>query len=131
MTRYEVNGWYKSVAPDSYEEGEDPYHGQDTGGDDHWYADTLPVLIDKLMDFAGTTDKGEVAIFREDDGTGRIDIQTMETADGFAPMPADLERWKQGTQPLFACYWIFVVERVTRETLTADQLKEGLPDIQD
>jgi hypothetical protein len=130
MKRYEVNGWLASYNVDDYEQGEQD-EGYSIGGEERWHADTLPALIEQIMAFAGTDDAEAVAIFEEEDGRGRIDIQTLEDIAydrHLTPTEADIEAWKRGEKKLYASYYIFIVERVERGQMTYDELCAALPD---
>jgi hypothetical protein len=130
VKRYEVNGWYASFAVDDYENGEQD-EGYSTDGGERWHADTLPDLVEQVMSFAGTDDMDAVAIFREDDGQGRIDIQRLEDENHDTPTEAEMTLWRAGKKKLWAAYYIFQVERVTRHILTADELRAALPQLQE
>lgn len=128
MERYEVSSWFASWNVDDYEKGEQLEGYENSGGADwHRHTDTLPDLIEQLMDFAGTTDPTAVNIFREDDGAGRIDIQTWEDENHMVPTPAQIEAWKRGEKKLYNGYYIFLVDHVKRDRVTADELVAGLP----
>ena len=115
--KYEVNGWMTNGEVDVYKEGCTPGSDITSTGSDRFEADTLEELIEALMGFAGTTDKG--AVLRDScDEEGRVDIQVMETAEGSTPFDHDISAWKEGRLRLWLVTYTFHVEEVERKTVS-------------
>lgn len=114
MTKYEINGWFKFAEQDDWEHGCDPETGYSVGGDDHWSAETVEGLLRSLRHFVGVPHDYEILLDAcEEDG--RVDIQVLETADGYTASDRDIEKWKQGEIALWSATYSFIIERVTRE----------------
>ena len=114
MTKYEVNRWFKFAEQDDWEHGCDPETGYSFSGSDHWSAETVEKLLESVMDFVGVPHGYEIELDAGDED-GRVDIQVLETAEGYTADDRDIEKWKQGDLALWSATYSFMVERVTRE----------------
>lgn len=117
VTRYEVDGWTKSIEEDSYKQGclPDSYH--EYSGSDTWTADTIEQLIAALWVFVPFPTHGDAVDLNACDVDGRIDISGHENAYGSEPTGQEWADWKRGTCKLYYVTYTFYVERVTRETV--------------
>ena len=116
-TQYETTGWFKDAEEDIYEDGCQLDTGFCFSGNETFKADTIPELIEQLMSFVGCNDRESVLIDSCDEA-GRIDIQTMETEEGYPATESDLATWKQGRKRLWLACYSFHVEKVIRETVS-------------
>ena len=114
MTKYEVNGWFKFAEQDHWEEGCDPDTGFSFSGDDRYRSATIEDLLKQIRDFVGVPSDYEIELDSCDED-GRVDIQVLETADGYTADDRDIEKWKKGDLALWYATYSFMVERVTRE----------------
>lgn len=119
MTRYEVRGWLKMSEEDTYAEGCLIDGGTQFSGSDTWYGETVDAVIEQLRQFVPFKTDGDAIDRDACDEPGRIDISGTETNDGDEPTPAQWEAWKRGEYRLWYVTYIFHVERVTRETVSA------------
>lgn len=113
-TTYETNSWTKLAQEDSFEHGCFGPHTCDYG-QDRFSADTVDGLVVRLTAFFGVPAEHTDLDACEEDG--RIDFQRMENRDGEEPTKAEIERWKQGKDRMWAVTYTVYVERVTRETV--------------
>ena len=114
MTKYEINGWFKFAEQDHWEEGCDPDTGFSFSGDDRYRSATIEDLLKQIRDFVGVPDDYEIELDSCDED-GRVDIQVLETADGYPANDRDIEKWKKGDLALWYATYSFMIERVTRE----------------
>lgn len=110
---YEVNGWLKHAEEDIWERGCQPGTERVDEGNDRFRADTMEDLIEKLMDFALTTDKKAV-LLNACDEIGRVDIQVTQGDDGLPLTESEQEVWKRGEKQAWLVNYSFRVERVQR-----------------
>ena len=80
-------------------------------------ADSLPLLIEKLMNATGAYDKEDVLLDSCDE-KGRIDIQVLKTFDDNSPSIRQIANWKEGTQRLWLVTYIFRIEETTPADFT-------------
>lgn len=114
MTKYEINGWYKFAEQDDWEHGCDPDKYVSFTGNEQWSAETIERLLEIIKDFVDVPSGHEIELDAcEEDG--RVDIQVLETADGYTASDRDIEKWKQGEMALWSATYTFIIERVTRE----------------
>lgn len=108
--KYQIDGFLKIAQHDDYENGCNPDSAQLSHVDVSFTAETIPALMLKVCEFfgVGADDMEKNAC----DEPGRLDIQTMETADGSSATPADIERWKRGRLELWAVTYTGTLERV-------------------
>ena len=119
-TAYETTGWFKDANEDIYADGCRLEGGYACDGNDTFKADTVDDLIGQIMSFVGCEDRDSVLLDSCEE-PGRIDIQIMETDDGFLATESDLATWKQGRKRLWLVCYTFHVEKVTRETVSLTQ----------
>ena len=115
--QYEARGWIKHAEEDIYACGCQPDTGSIFDGSDRFQAATIPELIESLMSFTGCNDR-ESVLLNSCDEPGRVDIQTMETEEGYPATESDIATWKQGHKRLWLATYTFHVEKVTRETVS-------------
>lgn len=113
---YEVNGWWKYGEQDFYETGCDPDRYVSFSGTDQFSADTLPDLLIKLRSFVGVDDEYDIELDACDED-GRVDIQVMETAEGYPATAWQFKEWRVGELELWASTYTFHVAEVTRKTV--------------
>ena len=114
MTKYEINGWFKFAEQDHWEEGCDPETGFSYQGDDRYRSATIEDLLKQIRDFVGVPDDYEIELDSCDED-GRVDIQVLETADGYTAEDWQIDEWKLNERPLWSATYSFMIERVTRE----------------
>ena len=110
---FEVNGWTKHAEEDTYENG---CIGKSSFSDDRFMrftGHTVNDLISALMEFTGVNDRDAVLLDACDE-EGRIDIQLLETAEGYAASHSDIEKWRNGELRLWLVDYTFRVEQVER-----------------
>ena len=113
---YEVNGWFKHGERDYYETGCDPDEYVNFSGQDRWSAETIPTLLKLLRDFVGVDEDYEIELDACDED-GRVDIQVLETAEGYPANEWQIEEWKKGELALWYCTYVFYVEQVERKSV--------------
>lgn len=118
---YEVNGWFKYGEQDFYETGCDPDSHVSFSGNERFSADNTPDLLIKLRSFVGVDDDYEIELDACDED-GRVDIQVMETAEGYPATAWQFKEWKRGELALWACTYTFMVEEVTRKSVKLHSL---------
>ena len=114
----EVNGFIKITEQDVFAEGCLP----ETGSVYHdnvlrFKAATIDDLVKALMEFTGCNDRESVLLDACDD-QGRIDIQIMETEEGYAASKNDIAQWREGNRCLWLAIYTFQVEQVERKTIS-------------
>lgn len=121
-TTYETNSWTKLAEEDNFAQGCFGTHTFNHGRD-RFSADTVDELVATLGRFFGVPIEHTDLDACEEDG--RIDFQRMENRDGEEPTKAEIERWKQGQDRMWAVTYTVYVERVTRETVALSPRAEG------
>ncbi len=109
LINYQVHGWSKTAAEDSYKDGEIGLSSS-SGSDDIFEANSIDELIPKLMEFVNVDERDNVLLNSCDD-IGRIDIQKQENEDGETPTPKEIAEWKKGKKVLYNSTYTFNVER--------------------
>lgn len=116
--QYEVNGWTKLAEEDSYTEGCLTETAQMFDGNDRFTAPTEKEIIKKLQEFCCVDENEGNTILNSCDEPGRIDIQAMETGEGYRATPNQIEQWKKGEMRLWAVTYSFQVELVERKQVS-------------
>ena len=103
---YIVTGWTKYANEDNYTDGCKNDTVINCAVHDTFHADTLEVMVKKLMHFVGTDNKEDVLV-----EAGRIDIKLMENAEGVPASKYEMKDWINGNLKLWlACYSFYVKE---------------------
>ena len=111
---YEANGWIKFVEEDSFEHGCLSKTSFMVHGNERFSGATLDDLLKALNEFTGNND-AEAIEFDACDEQGRVDIQIMETAEGYAADKSDIAVWREGKRRLWLVCYSFRVEHVERK----------------
>lgn len=116
--QYEVRGFTKLSEEDVWSKGCIP----SSGGGFHdnqmrFVSDSVEGLIEKIISFTDAPSR-DCLILDSCDEDGRLDVQVLETAEGYAASPHDIELWKSGEKRLWLCDYIFYIEQVDRKPLT-------------
>ena len=119
-TTIEARGWIKLSEEDSYLTGCQPDTCMMHSGRDTFSADTVDDLIDQVMSFAGCEDRDSVLLDSCEE-PGRLDIQIMETDEGYPATESDLASWRQGHKRLWLTCYTFYAKKVTREAVSLTQ----------
>lgn len=113
---YEVNGWVKFLEEDVFSDGCLPETSQMTNGRDRFVGATVDDLIKVLNEFTGNNDAD--AILLDACGEpGRVDIEVMETSDGYPAAKSVIAAWREGERRLWLACYSFRVEQVERRTV--------------
>lgn len=119
--KYETEGALKFAERDIFAEGCIPDDACSTFIDYPMQADNLAQILGSISDFTGcAVEDLEINACEE---PGRIDAAVMETAEGFAATPHQLERWKTGDCDLWYAVYSFYFDEVTRTTANFEGLK--------
>jgi len=101
---YKINGFSKMVEVDDYKEGCLPETMQNFEINYVISGKTKEEVIKQVMNFLNVErDAIELNACEEN---GRIDIQTLEDADGCKASNGEIERWKRGELTLYAGYYV-------------------------
>lgn len=121
--KYHLTILDKMATEDSYKHGEIGM-GNNFYINETFKGDTIKEVIEKACDFVGGDYEGDEKCWSIDiDGDqGRIDFQTMETADAALPTKNEIEQWKKGDLKLYACYYVGIVEKVMPVNLKEEKL---------
>lgn len=122
-TYYTAQGWGKFSEVGNYKKGCDPATTNHFGGNDMFTAPTVDELIGKLMAFCDTKDKQNVLI-NSCDEIGRVDIQVMETDEGYSAGTREIERWKEGIETLWLACYSFHIEKIQAEPVDLSTLTD-------
>ena len=115
---FEAIGFSKYTEEDSYENGCNPKTNRSWSDRNmRFTGETLDDLIQSLMAFVGTDDKESVSL-DACDNMGRVDIQVLETDEGYNASKRDIELWKEKKERLWLCNYTFQVEQVERRTIS-------------
>ena len=110
--KYETKGALKFAERDIFTEGCISDTAYSVFVDNPLQSDNLAQILKSISDFTGCeVEDIEVNACEE---PGRIDAAVMETAEGFAATPHQLERWKTGDCDLWYAVYSFYFEGVTR-----------------
>ena len=74
-------------------------------------ADTVESLVKQLKAFTGCDDDQNL-LLNSCDTLGRLDIQTMEDANGMVASESDIEAFKKSEKRLWLCCYTFNIELV-------------------
>jgi hypothetical protein len=123
---YEVNGWHKFGEQAHHEIGCDPDNYVSFSGNERFCAVTIPDLLIKLRGFVGVDDDNADVSLDACDEDGRVDINVLETADGYVADKWQIEEWKRDEIPLWFSTYTFYVEEVTRRSARLLEVSDGL-----
>lgn len=111
---FEVTGFTKFAEEDVYSQGCLPNTASFSGDKTmRFQASTLDDLIKALMEFCGVDHRDSVQLDACDED-GRIDVQLLETGEGYAASQSDIEAWRNGERRLWSVDYTFRVEQVER-----------------
>jgi len=116
MTRYETGTALKIVEIDNYLKECLPETAQHMEVDIEFKCDTLKDLLDNIADTFDV--KSSDIEINACDEPGRIDFNTLENGNGYFANNNEINEWKKGLITLYACNYSYLVEQVTRETVT-------------
>lgn len=114
--KYETKGAMKFAERDVFADGCIAEGAYSTFVDYTMQADSIDAILNSIADFVGC-DKSSIEVNACDE-LGRIDAATMETAEGYAATPNQIERWKTGNCDLWYCVYSFYFDEVTRKSAT-------------
>jgi hypothetical protein len=97
---------------DDYENGCLPETAINFRIDVKFKADTVDDLLEDIKNYFGVDD--DAIELNSCDEIGRIDIATLENADGYNANESEIELWKQGKIELWACTYTYYVDEVKR-----------------
>lgn len=125
-TAYQANGWIKHTEEDTWENGCLSASGNLFSGNDVFKADTVEALVKQLKAFTGCDDDQNL-LLNSCDTLGRLDIQTMEDANGTVASEADIEAFKKSEKRLWLCCYTFNIELVQSAVVDLSAAKEQFP----
>ena len=120
--KYETKGALKFAEKDIFEEGCISEGAYTSFVDYPMQADNLEQILGSIADFVGC-DVASIDV-NSCDEPGRIDAGVMESAEGYAATPGQLERWKTGHCELWYCVYSFYFDEVTRKTANFEGVTE-------
>jgi hypothetical protein len=119
-TTFESNYIHKTACLDSYAEGQTGEY-QDSGYPHKIAAKSKTAFLQAFAEYVGV-DVTDVQVDPCEDSPDRVEVQTLETSEGYPATSAQIERWKAGELELYACTYTVYVQLVTR---TAANMTEG------
>jgi hypothetical protein len=117
MKTFELRNIFKLSEEDNYEEGCLPQTAQDSMIAGPIAGDSLAELLKRFADMVGG-DVSDIVINPCDDDPSRIELQTTENADGYAPTAQENADFAAGKINLYAVTYTAYVEEVIRTPLT-------------
>jgi len=113
---YEANGWTKFCEEDDFENGCLPKTSFMVDGRERFVGATIDDLLKALNEFTRNDDAEAIELDACDE-PGRVDIQIMETAEGYAASKNDIVAWREGKRRLWLACYSFHVEHVERKPI--------------
>lgn len=114
MAKYQLTILDKTATVDDYNEGEQGM-GNNFYINETFKGDSVREVIQQACEFVGGAWEGSDQCYSTDIDAedGRIDFQTLENGEGEAADIHEIDRWKQGKETLYACYYVGFVEQIT------------------
>ena len=117
---YEVNGWFKFGEKDSFEHGCDPDTAFSYAGSSVFKGETIEDVLKEIRGFVGVPDDHEVELDACGE-EGRVDIQVLESEQGYPATSAEMEKWRAGEINLWASIYSFEIYEVERKVVNLNE----------